>query len=71
MGTIKAQNWKEKATEAFSRYLAAVEGDLNDRAGVVEIEAAMLAHYQAMMSETMQALVDSQGLSPRARTNET
>ena len=71
MGTIKAQNWKEKATEAFGRYLAAVEGDLNDAAGVVEIEAAMLAHYQAMMSETMQALADSQGLSPRARTNET
>lgn len=70
MGTTKPQNWKETATEALGKYLAAVEGDLPEDAGVVEIEAAMLKHYQEMMSETMQALADSQGLSPRTATSD-
>ena len=65
MGTIRSENWKEKATEAFGRYLAALEEDLTEDAGVVEIETAMLKHYREMMSETMQALADSQRLSPR------
>ena len=70
MGTTKPQDWKERATQAFGKYLEAVEDDLSEDAGVVEIEAAMLTHYQAMMSETMQALADSQGLSPRAKASD-
>ena len=71
MGTIKPHDWKERATQAFSKYLEAVEADLSEDAGVVEIEAVMLTHYQEMMSETMQALADSQGLSPRIQTSDT
>lgn len=71
MGTTESQDWKEKATEAFGKYLDAVEDDLAEDAGVAEIETAMLAHYQEMMSETMQALADSQGLSPRAQASNT
>ena len=64
METSQAQDWKERAKEAFGRYLEALERDLPEDAGVAEVETAMLAHYQAMMSETMQALADSQRLSP-------
>lgn len=71
MGTMKPQDWKERAQAAFGRYLEAVEEDLAEDAGVVEIETAMLEHYRAMMSEMMQALADSQGLSPRAQANST
>ncbi len=64
METHKVEDWKERATQAFGKYLEAVERDLPEDAGVVEVETAMLEHYQAMMSETMQALADSR-ISPR------
>lgn len=70
MESLKPANWKEKATDAFGRYLEAVEDDLAEDAGVVEIEATMLKHYQEMMSETMQALADSQGLSPQSGSSD-
>ena len=66
METSQVHDWKERAKEAFGRYLEALERDLPKDAGVAEIETAMLAHYQAMMSETMQALADSRSFSPRA-----
>jgi hypothetical protein len=67
MTISRADDWKERAQAAFGRYLAAVEEDLAEDAGVVEIETAMLEHYREMMSETLQALADSQGLSPQTQ----
>jgi hypothetical protein len=64
---MSSENWKERSKAAYARYLDAVASDLSCNAGVAEIETVMLKHYQAMMTETMQALVDNQGLSPRAR----
>lgn len=58
------QAWKAKATQAYGNYLNALERDLPPDASIVDIEAAMLEHYQEMMSETFQALADRQGFSP-------
>ncbi len=68
---MSSENWKARSKAAYARYLDAVEADLGSGAGVAEIETAMLKHYQEMMSETLQALADSQGLSPRARKSDT
>lgn len=54
------QDWKERATEAFGKYLDALERDLPPEASIAEIEQTMLKHYQKMMSETLQILADAQ-----------
>lgn len=63
------QDWKDRATEAFWKYLDALERDLPPEAKVDEIEQTMLVHYQKMMRETFQALSDRE-LSP-SNTRET
>jgi hypothetical protein len=70
-GNYEATGLERTRPSGLRRYLEAVEEDLAEDAGVVEIETAMLEHYRAMMSEMMQALADSQGLSPRAQANST
>lgn len=65
------REWKERSKAAYARYLDAIEADLSANAGVAEIETVMIKQYQAMMTETMQALADSQGLPPRTRKRST
>ncbi len=57
---VAKQDWKERATEAFRKYLDALERDLPPGANIAEIEQTMLKHYQKMMSETFQVLADAQ-----------
>jgi hypothetical protein len=40
--TAVKQDWKERATEAFRKYLDALERDLPPEANVAEIERTML-----------------------------
>jgi hypothetical protein len=61
---VARQDWKERATEAFGKYLDALERDLPPEANIAEIEQTMLRHYQKMMSETFQILADAQEPSP-------
>lgn len=65
------QDWKVKAEAAFKKYLAAVERDLPPEAGVSEVEAVMSEHYQQMMSETLQALVDREPFPPGKTSSDT
>ncbi len=67
---VTKQDWKERATEAFRKYLGALERDLPPEANVAEIEQSMLAHYQKMMQETFQALADRE-LSPLKHKRDT
>ncbi len=60
----KSKEWKEKALEAYSKYLDALERDLPPQSSIGKIEKAMLKHYPEMMSQTMQLLADHQELSP-------
>ncbi|MDE0528307.1 MAG: hypothetical protein OXH85_06420 [Truepera sp.] len=59
--------WKERAHQAFGRYLEALEQDLPADSSIAEIEQAMLKHYRAMMSETLQLLAQRQELPPPIR----
>lgn len=65
---MEKEDWKQKAHEAFDKYLDALETDLAPESSVAEIERSMLAHYQEMMSETMQLLVERQELFPPSNT---
>jgi hypothetical protein len=69
--TVSEQDWKVKAEAAFKKYLAAVERDLPPEAGVSEFEAVMSKHYQQMMSETLQALVDREPFPPDETSSDT
>ncbi len=61
---VAKRDWKEQATEAFGKYLDALERDLPPEANIAEIEQVMLKHYQKMMSETFQILADAKEPSP-------
>lgn len=62
--TRPQEDWKERASGAFKKYLDALERDLPPGADIVDIEEAMLKHYREMMSETFQALTDHQATFP-------
>ena len=59
--------WKERAHQAFGRYLEALEQDLPADSSIACSISAMLKHYRAMMSETLQLLAQRQELPPPIR----
>lgn len=44
--------------------MAAVQDEVGPQATIAEIEQAMLRHYQQLLSEVMQSLVDKQAIFP-------
>lgn len=57
-------SWPEEAREAMERFIVHLKAELGDQATIAEIEQAVLDHYQALLSEVVQALVDAQGTFP-------
>ena len=55
---------KSEHTKRLVVNLEALEQDLPADSSIAEIEQAMLKHYRAMMSETLQLLAQRQELPP-------
>ncbi len=58
------KDWQAPSREALEKFMTAVQAELGPQAMIAEIEQAMLRHYQQLLSEVMQSLVDKQATFP-------
>ena len=64
----KQPSWPEEARGAMERFIAHLQEELGEGATIAEIEQAVLDHYQALLSDVVQALVNDQGTFPPGTT---
>lgn len=58
------EQWETEAYEAMDEFIVAIKEELGEQASLAEIELALLKNQQALLSKTMQALVDDQDFPP-------
>lgn len=58
------QAWQGQSREAMERFIEALQEELGSEATIADIEGAMVRHYQALLSDVMQALVKNQRSFP-------
>lgn len=52
----------------MERFIVHLKAELGEGATIAAIEQAVLNHYQALLSEVVQALVNDQGIFPPGAT---
>jgi hypothetical protein len=57
-------SWQQGSREAMERFIEHLQDELGPEASIAEIEQAMLRHYQELLSEVMQNLVENQEFPP-------
>lgn len=61
-------NWPVEAREAMEKFIVHLREELGEGATIADIEQAVLDHYQELLSDVVQALVNDQGTFPPGAT---